>query len=60
MLKSDFEFMRQKNEEYIIKLADINSLYQEACDRNRMLEKICKRNTDQKLEEEFSSQKSSR
>jgi len=42
MLKSDVEITRIKNEEYIIKLADINSLYQEVCERNQLLEKVSK------------------
>jgi len=42
MLKSDLDIFRTKNEEYIIKLSDMNSLYQEVCDRNQMLEKLSK------------------
>lgn len=62
LLKSDLEMSNSQNEDYIIKLADLNSLYQEVCDRNIILEKICKQqNKDQSmLENDFSSQRSNK
>ena len=57
LLKCDIELTRFKNEEYVIKLADINSLYQEVCDRNMILEKISKYNKLNQENEEFSSKK---
>ena len=56
MLKSDIEFTRIKNEEYIIKIADISSLYQEICDRNIFLEKVSKNSKNQE-NDDFASQK---
>ena len=56
MLKSDIEYTRIKNEEYIIKIAEINSLYQESCDRNIILEKISKYSKLNHDNDDFSSQ----
>ena len=56
MLKSDFEMITLKNEDYLIKLAEMMSRYQEVCDRTLLLEKISKQKRD--YEDEFNSQKS--